>query len=333
VQFLQNKQSLATSTTYLLTFDAKATVQRDASTNLQQNHSPGNPLTSFVHFTIYPNWNHYVIELSPRNGDSNARFVFNLGTAAGHVWFDNVRFLKKQNTKLTAPPPHFTGIYDTAGTTTASAYQVQVIQRGGNWSSPLWDSGKTTLSPQTQVGARTATSTYAGPTLPSDGTDAQKYFWRMMTWDHNNNASPWTNGDDFFMTPGNRVQDLAYTYDPNGNITHLVDASFTKTAKVIDYTYDDLNRLTQASTTPDIASGAPNAGRNMTERWSYDALGNILTDATSTLNGTFATTYTYSPTGDANPDAATLVGSTTLTTTATTSRATASRRRGIGGTM
>jgi RHS repeat-associated protein len=99
-----------------------------------------------------------------------------------------------------------------------------------------------------------------------------------------------------------------------GNITHLVDASFTKTAKVIDYTYDDLNRLTQASTTPDIASGAPNAGRNMAERWTYDALGNILTDATSTLNGTFATTtYTYSATGDANPDAATQVGSTTLT--------------------
>jgi hypothetical protein len=57
-------------------------------------------------------------------------------------------------------------------------------------------------------------STYAGPTLPSDGTDAQKYFWRMMTWDQNNNPSPWTNGDDFFMTPGNRVQDLSYTYDP-----------------------------------------------------------------------------------------------------------------------
>jgi len=30
-------------------------------------------------------------------------------------------------------------------------------------------------------------------------------------------------------------------------------------------------------------------------------LGNILTDATLTLNGTFATTYTYSATGDANP--------------------------------
>jgi hypothetical protein len=28
-------------------------------------------------------------------------------------------------------------------------------------------------------------------------TASQKYFWRMMTWDQNNNASPWTNGTDF----------------------------------------------------------------------------------------------------------------------------------------
>jgi len=58
---------------------------------------------------------------------------------------------------------------------------------------------------------------------------------------------------------------LSYTYDANGNITHIVDASFTKTAKVVDYTYDDLNRLKQARR-PRYRSGASNAGRNMTER-------------------------------------------------------------------
>ena len=77
---------------------------------------------------------------------------------------------------------------------------------------------------------------------------------------------------------------------------------------MVDYTYDDLNRLTQASTTPDIASGAPNAGHNMIEKWSYDALGNILTDATTTLSGGWATTtYSYAGTNYANPDAATRV--------------------------
>jgi hypothetical protein len=48
---------------------------------------------------------------------------------------------------------------------------------------------------------------------------------------------------------------------------------FTKIAKVVDYAFDDINRLTQAPTTADIASGAPTDGRNTIEKWSYDALG------------------------------------------------------------
>jgi RHS repeat-associated protein len=129
------------------------------------------------------------------------------------------------------------------------------------------------------------------------------------------NPSPWTNGTDYFMTPGNRVQDLTYTYDADGNITHLVDSSFTKTAKTVDYTYDDLNRLTQASTTPDVASGAPNSGHSTREAWAYDILGNILTDATTTGTTTATTTYTYagsSGSNYANPDAATQWGSAAL---------------------
>ena len=307
-------QSLTAGQTYVLTFDAKASSQRNAAVYLQQNHDNLYLLSDTVPYTIYPTWNHYTIELTSSDTDPNARIDFNsLASALGNVWIDNVRLFKKQTTKITAPPPHFNGIYDSTGTSTASAYQIQVIQRGGNWASPLWDSGKTTLSPQTAIGSRTATSTYAGTSLPSDGTDANKYFWRMMTWDQSNNPSPWTNGNDFFFTPGNRVQDLSYTYDANGNITRFVDASFTKTAKVVDYTYDDLNRLTQASTTPDIASGAPNAGHNMIEKWSYDSLGNILTDATTTLSGGWATTtYSYAGTSYTNPDAATSIGGVSL---------------------
>ncbi len=316
VQFWQ-QQALATGTTYILAFDAKSTSQRSADVVLDQNHSPNNQFTPFTPFNLYPNWNHYVITLTPNAGDVDGRFDFDLGTTTGHVWFDNFHFFAEQNTKVTAPPPYFNGIYDSSGTSTASAYEIQVIQRGGSWATPLWDSGEVTLSPQTQNGQRTATSTYAGPTLPSNGTDANKYFWRIRVWDQNNNPSPWSNGNDYFMTPGNRVQDLSYTYDANGNITYLVDASFTKTAKVVDYTYDGLNRLIQASTTPDISSGAPNAGRNTIEQWTYDALGNVLTDASSTLGGTFATTtYLYQGnTGSsyANPDAPTQVGQTTIT--------------------
>ena len=88
------------------------------------------------------------------------------------------------------------------------------------------------------------------------------------------------------------------------------------TVVTVDYTYDSLNRLTKASTTPAIDSGAANAGGNVTEAWTYDALGNILTDATTTGGVTSTSTYTYAGnTGSsyADPDAATQVGNDSLT--------------------
>ena len=63
-----------------------------------------------------------------------------------------------------------------------------------------------------------------------------------------------------------------------------------------------------------LPRGAPNAGHNMIEKWSYDSLGNILTDATTTLSGGWATTtYSYAGTSYANPDAATAIGGVSLT--------------------
>lgn len=67
-----------------------------------------------------------------------------------------------------------------------------------------------------------------------------------------------------------KLQDLAYTYDPNGNITQLVDNSQVNTKKTVGYAYDPLNRLTQASSTGAVA------GQNFTENYAYDAVGNIL---------------------------------------------------------
>jgi RHS repeat-associated protein len=92
------------------------------------------------------------------------------------------------------------------------------------------------------------------------------------------------------------LQDLSYTYDPNGNITKLVDASNTNTAKTVDYVYDDLNRLLSAT-----SSGTPAYSKSYT----YDAIGNILTGDPGT--------YTYAGTGFANPHAVTSIGSTNYT--------------------
>lgn len=91
-------------------------------------------------------------------------------------------------------------------------------------------------------------------------------------------------------------QDIAYTYDNNGNIATLIDNSNTASKKNAAYTYDDLNRLTSATVT-NVATGQT----PYTENYTYDAIGNILTK-------TGAGSYSY--TGDegdsfANPHAVT----------------------------
>ena len=111
--------------------------------------------------------------------------------------------------------------------------------------------------------------------------------------------------------PGRQLQNLRYTYDPAGNITHIQDDAqqtiFFKNRRVEpsnDYTYDALYRLIQASGREHLGQGgapiahshgdvgrvglvsadaagrfAPNDGNAMgtyVERYVYDAVGNFL---------------------------------------------------------
>jgi RHS repeat-associated protein len=128
--------------------------------------------------------------------------------------------------------------------------------------------------------------------------------------------NPWTN------TPGNtttnysyyathvfagdssRIQDISYTYDNVGNITQIADYSGTDAAKIINYVYDDLYRLTSASTT--IATSTQSG---YLQTYTYNSIGNI-------TNKSDVGSYIYA--GDAgssyaNPHAGTTIGSETMT--------------------
>ena len=98
------------------------------------------------------------------------------------------------------------------------------------------------------------------------------------------------------------LQDIEYIYDAVGNIVQMNDESPLSNAKTVLYTYDDLYRLTSASTT------ATNAGSGYNEQYTYDAIGNILT------KGNSVTTYSYqgTTTGSyANPHAVTKIRNST----------------------
>jgi RHS repeat-associated protein len=158
-------------------------------------------------------------------------------------------------------------------------------------------------------GDRTPQISYAGTPLSLNGST---YFHRMKLWDDENAESPWSStaaSSSFTMaahTGASVLQDLTYTYDSVGNLTRIDEEASTDAARIARYQYDDLYRLTTASSTSN--SGTP----LYTETYTYSPLGNILS---KTDQGTYS--YTGSSSLYANPHAVTAIATTGATTTYT----------------
>ncbi|MFC7448961.1 SpvB/TcaC N-terminal domain-containing protein [Rhodococcus daqingensis] len=137
---------------------------------------------------------------------------------------------------------------------------------------------------------------------------------------------------------GVALQDLRYTYDPVGNVTHLVDGCVPTVwfnNHMVDalsrYTYDPVYRLTEATGREHIAQvdfGAadnwadtafrrrlnPNdtlAWRGYTQSYSYDPVGNIDRVVHSAGTGSWTRRYSYAATS--NRLESTQIGATTFT--------------------
>jgi RHS repeat-associated protein len=99
-------------------------------------------------------------------------------------------------------------------------------------------------------------------------------------------------------------QNISFTYDAVGNITKIVDNSQSDAAATTTYTYDDLYRLTSASSTSAASGG------DFLKTYAYDLLGNITSSSdkgTYTYAGNTGTSY-------ADPDAVTSIGGTATST-------------------
>jgi RHS repeat-associated protein len=95
-------------------------------------------------------------------------------------------------------------------------------------------------------------------------------------------------------------QNLSYTYDAVGNITHMADTASTSAKRIVDYTYDGLYRLTNASTTNS------QTGATSSQTFSYNPIGDL-------TNKSDLGNYTYTTSTYANPHAPTTIGSSSLT--------------------
>ena len=152
--------------------------------------------------------------------------------------------------------------------------------------------------PTVAYGARTPDLVYVGDPLTFATTT---YYWRIKFWSNTNIEGAWSSYATFGTHNSKVYQDNHYTYDANGNITKIVDSSDTKSAKTVNYTYDDLNRLTGATAT-NVASGTS----TYTHTFTYDAIGNL-------TNKSDLGNYSYAGTNNANPHAATTINSVTNT--------------------
>ncbi len=132
---------------------------------------------------------------------------------------------------------------------------------------------------------------------PFTGTSGQNNYLIIRAGEYSGTSSDPKLEVTYSIPSTTIFQDIAYTYDENGNITQIIDNSNTDASKTVAYVYDDLNRMTSATATS-VAGGQS----TYIQSYFYDAIGNI----TSSPLGS----YTYAgSTGSnyANPHAITFI--------------------------
>ena len=186
--------------------------------------------------------------------------------------------------------PELSAVYnDQDGGDLAMHYQIQVSTSSDVWESLIWDSGQTALASTTMSGERIGDITYAGNELDTNTT----YYWRIKFWDDKMEEGIWSaSTSSFTMTP--ILQNFSYFYDEVGNIIRIEDTSEMNSAKTVLFDYDDLYRLTRAS-----SSNAIN-NQDYLRTYAYNAIGNI-------LNKSDQGNYVYTDNGYNNPHAVTSV--------------------------
>jgi hypothetical protein len=165
-EFSHADLTVTEDTHYIFSFDAKAESPRDIHVEFGQAHDPWEQLGSAITLPLTTEWTHYVLDFTSNADDENARIGFYTANDDATVSLDNIRWREATNTKITDLTPDFSAIYDDLDTPDyAGDYQLQVDNIWGDFSDPLWDSGKSGFATSTQEGTRTPTITYDGPEI------------------------------------------------------------------------------------------------------------------------------------------------------------------------
>ncbi|MES2668265.1 MAG: toxin TcdB middle/N-terminal domain-containing protein [Patescibacteria group bacterium] len=155
-------------------------------------------------------------------------------------------------TNITDITPEFNARFsDPDPVSTGTHYQIQVATSTSGWSSPIWDSTKTSLQVPLASGDQSPNISYGGNNFLIDGST---YNWRVRFWDNEGAQGAWSSGTDTFsmFNDQTRIQELRYEYDEAGNTKTVTDYVASGGPWLRQYTYDDLNRLTSYVATSSI---------------------------------------------------------------------------------
>jgi len=205
-------------------------------------------------------------------------------------------------TAIVDTTPEFSAIYnDPNDSDVAPHYQIQVSTSSSDWTNPKWDSDKSSFTVAANEGSRSELVSYSGSTLATSTT----YYWRIKFWDWDGNEGEWsTSTATFKLSAGpiaiGLIEERTYTYDKVGNITQIVDTSDTGSRATTSYGYDDLYRLTSASTTDATST-------SYVRTFEYTAIGNIASSSDTGVYTYAGDTLTSESYKWANPHAVTSI--------------------------
>ncbi len=112
-------------------------------------------------------------------------------------------------TEVTDTTPEFSAIYnDPDSGDTAEDYRIQVSTSQSDWTSPVWDSNKTSMTATTE-GNRSLDISYGGTALDLDGTT---YYWRIKFWDDDDAEGAWSSTSASFTMKNNVSTSTTVTY-------------------------------------------------------------------------------------------------------------------------
>ncbi len=206
-------------------------------------------------------------------------------------------------------------IYDSLGRT------VQVTITVGGINYPFYASydANSRLSTVTYPSGFVATYTYTSLGYAQQVSGGSQVYWTANTRDAELRLLTQTAGNGVVTTQsfdpltdrltsilagtGNAVESFSYTYDVLGNVLTRADANESLTETL---TYDDLNRITSATVSANIApekTFSYNAIGNLLSKsdvgtYTYPVAGSALPHAVSSIAGAINSTFTYDPNGN-----------------------------------